>query len=243
VEKSLEPTPLPYRTNGDDLTRWIEARAHGRSGQARALGLTAKGLEGTLLAGEALGLVERISHELTTAGRQYALAGAAERRVLLRAALLSFPPYGGVMRAVQESGMPETTADWVERWWGTGGYGSSESNRAEAAATFGRLAEYAGLGSYVPGRRGHPTRIRWSDGFTTGLVPDPEGSVLQPAVAPIAGALPLTNGVAESTVTIAFRAGRAATLTLPASLPADEKSRLMSLIDLLVAVDGEQRAP
>jgi hypothetical protein len=238
VEKSLEPTPLPYRTNGDDVTRWIEARAHGRSGQARALGLTAKGLEGTLLAGEALGLIERISHELTATGRQYALAGAAERRVLLRAALPSFPPYGGLMRAVQEAGMPETTAGWVERWWGTGGYGSSESNRAEAAATFGRLAEYAGLGAYVPGRRGHPTRIRWSDELTNSLAPTSVLTTQKAAGSPIASASGSANGMGESTVTIAFRAGRAATLTLPAALPADEKDRLLSLIDLLIAVDG-----
>jgi hypothetical protein len=241
VEKSLESTPLPYRTNGDDLTRWIEARARGRGGQARALGLTPKGLEGTLLAGEALGLVEPISHELTAAGRDFALSGAAERRLLLQTALLAFPPYGELLRAVAQAELSETTAEWIERWWGTSGYGSSESNRSEAAAAFGRIAEYAGLGSYVPGRRGHPTRVRWSDALgssvaSTPSAPQPPGEY-SPAVSPGLAA-GVGNG-GRSTVTVTFRGGQEATLTLPAALPPDEKRRLLALIDLLVGLETE----
>jgi hypothetical protein len=121
--------------------------------------------EGTAAAAGALGFVDATHGGLTSLGERYALAEAGERRPLLREALLRYAPYREMLRALAERGAAgETEVRWVEAWWATRGYGSSESNRREGAAAFGRLADHAGLGEYVPGRRGRPTRIRWAPG-------------------------------------------------------------------------------
>jgi hypothetical protein len=91
-----------------------------------------------------------------------------------------------MLHALGERGAPaETEVRWIEAWWSTRGFGSSESNRREGAAAFGRLGEFAGLGEYVPGRRGHPTRVRWTPGILQGGSAGPTA----PASAPPAGAV------------------------------------------------------
>jgi hypothetical protein len=126
-------------------------------------------VEGTAAAAAALGFVDPLDGGLTPRGERYALAEAVERRRLLREALLAYAPYREMLHALGERGAPaETEVRWIEAWWSTRGFGSSESNRREGAAAFGRLGEFAGLGEYVPGRRGHPTRVRWTPGILPG---------------------------------------------------------------------------
>lgn len=162
MKDDSDPAVLPYRTNGADLTRWLEARARGAAtDQPAALGIAAKSLDGTIEAATSLGLVAERSAGLTTLGRRFVLASGADRVRILREAMCAFTPYGGVLEAVRDRGDEETEVAWIERWWGTHGQGGSQSNRAEAAASLGRLVEHVGLGTYIPGRRGHPTRIRW----------------------------------------------------------------------------------
>ena len=78
----------------------------------------------------------------------------------------------------------------METWWATQGYGSSRSNRQEGAALLGRLVEYAALGRYVPGRRGYPTRIEWTEPLPP--APPPERA------AAAAGAAAATSGAGEA---------------------------------------------
>lgn len=154
---------LPYRTDALSLAEWLEARARGRSAeQLRNAAGSPKGVEGTAAAAAALGFVEPVQGGLTASGEQFALAGVEDRRRLLRRAILGYPPYREVIDALAERGRPvETEVRWIEAFWATRGHGGSESNRREGAAAFGRLVDFAGLGEYVQGRRGRPTRIRW----------------------------------------------------------------------------------
>jgi hypothetical protein len=162
--ETVQDTVLPYRTDGDELARWLEARARGRTpAQIRALDFGAKAYDGTLTGAQALGLVEPAGTELTEAGRAYALAAPGRRPELLRAAMSAFEPYGLLLEAVFARGaVEETETAWIESWWATHGYGASATNRAEGAVAFARLADAAGLGSYVQGRRGHPSRLQWA---------------------------------------------------------------------------------
>lgn len=161
--RSIGAPLLPYRTNGPDLSRWLEARARGAAvDQPGVLGIAAKSLDGIVEAARSLGLVADASTDLTALGRRFVLAPPTERVGILREAVLGFAPYRLVLDAARERGDAETEAGWIETWWGAHGIGGSQSNRAEAAASLGRLVEHVGLGDYVPGRRGHPTRIRWN---------------------------------------------------------------------------------
>lgn len=165
-EKMDQASVLPYRTDAAALAEWLEARARGRSaGQLRSAVDSPKTVEGTAAAAAALGFTNPTDGGLSDLGERYALAYADERRGLLREALTDYPAYREMMRGVAERGTAdETDVRWIEAWWAMRGYGTSESNRREGAAAFGRLADFAGLGEYVPGRRGRPTRIRWAAG-------------------------------------------------------------------------------
>jgi hypothetical protein len=181
---------LPYRTDALALGEWLSARARGRSTeQLRGAVESPKAVEGTAAAAAALGFVDLLEGGLTPAGERYALAEAVERRRLLREALLGYAPYREMLDALGERGAPaETEVRWIEAWWATRGFGSSESNRREGAAAFGRLGEFAGLGEYVPGRRGHPTRIRWTPGILQGgSAPPPAPPARTPAPATASG--------------------------------------------------------
>ena len=162
--ESDESAVLPYRTDAELLARWLEARARGRApAQIRSLDFGAKAYEGTLAGAQALGFVHAGRTELTEAGQAYALAPPETRPELLRAALVAYEPYGLLLEALAARGGVESTETaWIETWWATHGYGASATNRAEGAVAFARFADFVGLGSYVQGRRGHPSRIEWA---------------------------------------------------------------------------------
>lgn len=156
---------LPYRTTGEELTRLLEARARGRDlAQIQALDFSTGAFQGTLVAATALGFLDPDTRELTELGREYVLTSTGERPGIVRRAMDGFEPYGLLLEAIFDRGSPnETPLDWVVNWWGTHGYGNSETNRDEGSSSFARLVEFIRLGSFVPGRRGHPTRIRWAE--------------------------------------------------------------------------------
>lgn len=178
---------LPYRTTGEEVTRFLEARARGRDlGQIQALDFSTGAFQGTLVAATVLGFLDADARDLTQLGRDYVLGSAAERTALMRAAVQRFEPYGLLLEAVFDRGAAqETPLDWVVTWWSTQGYGNSETNRAEGASSFARFVEFTGLGSFIPGRRGHPTRIRWADsapGKVKGPTRQPPVTVRKPIV-------------------------------------------------------------
>lgn len=160
---------LPYRTTGEELERFVEARARGRDlAQLQALNFATGGFQGTLAGATALGMLDPDSKELLPAGRDFALADPGERRALLLNAMRDYEPFGLLLDAVFGRGQQaETSLDWILTWWGTHDYGNSQTNRDEGSSAFAKLVEYVGLGSYVAGRRGHPTRIRWNENAAT----------------------------------------------------------------------------
>ncbi len=260
--ETVEAEVLPYRSDPEQLARWIEARARGRSSaQLRELDLAAKTLEGTLATAAALGLLHRDSEQLTPAGQRYALAAEAERHAILRASLRAFEPFSRLLDAVSaRSPRRVTDAQWIETWWATHGYGSSQSNRVEATAVFGRLVDYVGWGRYIPGRRGHPTRIEWSAEAFPEAEPVPPSPAAAPTAAPAAAPLPELPGPtapppppAEAVdpeaarvpaahaedgynrIVVPLRSGEVARLQVPRRLPREEKRRLVELLELLIS--------
>src|SRR5690606_35614113 len=110
---------LPYRTDLPTLAEWLESRARGRSAEElRSAASSPKTMEGTAVAAVALGLVDPVSGELTGQGERFALGEAAERRLLVREAILRYPAYGEMLQALDDRGAPaETEVRWVEAWW------------------------------------------------------------------------------------------------------------------------------
>lgn len=253
---------LPYRSDTDELARWVEARARGRSvEQIRALGFSAKSFEGTVSTGHALGLIHVPGEDLTAKGRRFALAPPEEKRRVLQESVLEFEPYALLLEAVLTRELPAATElDWIETWWAAQGYGTSESNRAEASTVLARFLDTIGVGSYIQGRRGHPTRIEWRRDAAQRLWGG-EGPPGMLRVGPEADAPPVATsvlaadeeesetapepsefvsaGAETSTVTVDFGAGRVAHFTVPSVLTETEKKRLLSLLDLLISVGPE----
>jgi hypothetical protein len=249
---------LPYRTDPDDMARWIEARARGRSvEQIRALGFSAKAFEGTVATADALGFVNSQNGELTETGRRFALSGPEERNRLIRDSMLDYEPYALLLEAVLLGDAPTVTdTAWIETWWASHGYGTSESNRSEAGTVFSRLVEAAGFGIYIQGRRGHPSRIEWQPGSgeflrrrqepgaspvqaagsVEAMPPELTGGSDGPIVAPPAPYAPGDPAAAVCSVSIRFDNDRVAQLSVPSVLTRAEKARLLSLLDLLISV-------
>lgn len=154
---------LPYRTTGEEVSRLLDLLARGRDlSQIATLEYPAGVYQGTVTATVALELLDGDTGTLTARGQQYALTAAPEKPALLLRALLAFPPYGLLLQAALGKGEAETPLAWVVKWWGTQHYGNSDTNRDEGSSALARLLEFTGLGSYVQGRRGHPSRIRWA---------------------------------------------------------------------------------
>jgi hypothetical protein len=155
--------PLPYRVAVDDLRRYVGDLARGRSAdQIRSAGFSTKSFEGAATAIESLGLASDRSGALTEMGRRLALADEGDTAAVVQAVIEAFPPYATLLEAVGGGAAPRPTPlAWVETWWATHGYGSSESNRTEAAPVFAKLVEAAGLGRFVQGRKGRASRIEW----------------------------------------------------------------------------------
>ena len=254
--KNAAAVLLPYRADAEELFAWVEARARGRTAaQIREDLASAKAREGVTLTATLLGFAR--DGELTERGRELALADAGERREMLREALLAFPPYGELLAALHERGHARVEAAWVEAWWATHGWGGSQSNRQEGIAVLGRLAEHVGLGRYVQGRRGFPTRIEWELAALAPPAPPPSELPLEPPPAPPAppAARPEPEAVRVTAerpspepprplpalevnrVRIELEGGLSASLEVPTRLPRGEKRRLMELLDLLVADD------
>ncbi|MDQ3555907.1 MAG: hypothetical protein M3409_03895 [Gemmatimonadota bacterium] len=257
---------LPYRTTGEELGRLIEARARGRElPQIQALNFSAGNFQGTLVAAVELDFLDGDSKELSEAGRAFALADSDGRRALLLEALLRFEPYDLLLEAVFDRGNPrETTLEWIQTWWSTQGYGNSQTNREEGSSAFAKLLEYAGLGSYVQGRRGHPTRVLWLDETPVRIKqlrrPVAGASRAASAETPppppsssgaVAGKQPSAGDLAEgpagatenSRLVLQLDAGRVVELSLPPRITAAEKRRVLSILELMIRVPDEGGAP
>lgn len=261
---------LPYRVEGQDLEKMVEHRARGRSmAQVRTLGFSEKGFEGTRKAAEALGLLDE-EGELTEMGKEFALAREGEgRQQLVLRQMMEFEPYGLLLMSLLDSGTPDRTElEEIELWWATHGFGNSESNRERGSTALARLVDYVGLGRYVVGRGGHPSRIEWKSDASKvvaqhdpALEADPFPGEWEDEYPPRDGGAPEdvldTTGQVESgtdrpvadegefAVQIpltSLSAGRVARVIVPTDLKHSEKERLIQALEFLLMVD-EQESP
>jgi hypothetical protein len=158
-------TTLPYRSDPDDIRRYLAALAQG-GGETRlaSLGLSRKNAEGVSAAVVALGLAAGRDGPLTDKGRRVAVTADADvSATVWRDVVSDYAPYAAIVGAVESATAPlPLTLEWIETYWAANGMGSSESNRAEGAATFARIAEAAAYGRFRQGRRGHVSRVEWN---------------------------------------------------------------------------------
>jgi hypothetical protein len=245
---------LPYRSDASELQHLIHALLRGQTrAEVRRSHFSAKTYEGVLATAHALALVDDRTGAVTAAGRRYALATPADRPALLRELLAAYPPFGEVLGA-EADGERVTSLDRIVARWAAHGYGSSASNREEAAPAFAKLVEAARLGSYVQGRKGHPSRIEWKaskldrpgsaadvggenasrvavqGGGNDAQVDATVGAVAAASLA--AGA----NGRATDRNMLSWELapGRRVALELPAALSVSERARLRRLLDVLL---------
>ena len=225
---------LPYRADPEELIEWVQDRIRGREGSRAAR--SPKTIEGLSQSAALLGLV--VGGVATDRGRELALADGSARRMLIREAMFEFLAYRSLFEVIRSRGQAMVEASWIESWWASHGYGNSPSNRQEGTAVLGRLTEYTGLGRYVPGRRGHPTRINWTleelpaeeEGLTY------EGREVERSEQPgserhLGVAAPSKS---SNRVSVTLAGGLTARLEVPSHLPREEKRRLMELLDLMV---------
>jgi len=261
-----ENSTLPYRTTGEDIERFLFACARGRDmDKIRSLYSSTSTFQGTVSAADELGLFDSEAAELTDAGKKFAMGGEKTRKRSLSKAILRYEPYELLLEAAfgegiqEEEGRRYTTIEWVEMWWSTNGYGSSQTNRSEGSSAFGYLLSYAGLGAYKQGRRGHPSRIEWMedsedrlrevrqelvDGFRgeeekedeLGGQPD---AVRNESSEEGKGRAGLTARPNNNVLTMNLGNDRVAELSLPSKLSTKEKERLLSLVELMIATENE----
>lgn len=257
-----EDDTLPYRADAGDITTLVEARAHGREvDQIKTQFTSRSAFQGALSTASTLGFVLKEKGELTERGRRFALADKENRQNLLLHAILEYEPYDLLLGAVfNREEEDKTTIDWIERWWATHEYGTSETNRNQGSTTFAKLIEYVGLGEYKQGRRGYQTRIEWGSDASSILrharnrvVQDEEEDSLQqdslePKDADSTHQAPVDQTETQepegslsenNALTLNFSNNRVAKLSLPPTLTPSEKKRLVSLVELMVTSTDE----
>lgn len=252
---------LPYRVDGADLAGYLSARARGRDNTQvqAALNLSSKSLDGIVSAAIVLGFMDDNSGALSERGHQFALASSEQvRRQLILEAMLTFEPYELLFESIAQRADRVTTLDWIETWWNTHGYGSSGSNRSEAAPAFGRLTDFAGLGSYIQGRRGHASRIEWVSGAPLTAFSDPsrtkEPQRTQASSAVLADSSnqPRTNDAGHLSssadgepnmivLNLPLGPGRIVEIRIPAQVSLVEKKRLLQLLEVLITPVASDR--
>lgn len=155
---------LPRRTSGNELTRLMEARGRGRElNQIRTLDFGPHDFDGTLTAAYEFGLLNKSGSTLTYLGREFVLAKEDHRLEILLSAMLRFEAYELLLEAIFTRGVQkETELSWIQTWWGTHGFGNSQTNREEGAISLARFCTFVRVGEYIIGRKGKNTRIEWS---------------------------------------------------------------------------------
>jgi hypothetical protein len=243
--------PLPYRADPADVRRYLLAIARGRTPQQlRENEFASKTLDGVSSAAEVLGLTDGKNGGLSAIGRRFAMATGEGTQGVAAEVLLSYAPYARLIEAMRDR-PGATSLELVQAWWAEHGFGSSDSNRNEAAPVLARFVEAAGLGRYVQGRKGRTSRIEWHQ--------EPGDAEIQSCAAAGEGA---RNGTDASSVRESDRRsasappgndgrtraqanrlsweltpGRRMRLELPSELSDDERRFALRVISLLLGRD------
>ena len=262
-------TVLPYRTTGEDLEQFASACSRGRDmDQIQSLFPSSRNFSGTTSAAATLGLYKPEEEVLTSGGEVLAEGEPNEKKEALFQAVIEFEPYELLFEAIFTSGVKEkeegkfTPLEWIRKWWRDNGYGSSQTNRDEGATTFANIASYLELGAYKQGRHGHPSRIEWdtnAEKQVNGARERLQGSEIREAEKEAAKneassededevvereqESEIESAPENNSLTLNLSDGRVAKLSLPPKLSSDEKKRLVSLVELMVATEGDGETP
>ncbi|MEH2279979.1 MAG: hypothetical protein V7K90_01345 [Nostoc sp.] len=100
----------------------------------------------------------------SSAGKELAIEKDNKRRgELFLQFFLRYPPYGHFLESISHSGDLSTTkTETIKDYWWKHDYGSSGSNCEDGVVVFGKLISLTGLGKFILGRKGQPSRIEWS---------------------------------------------------------------------------------
>ena len=196
---------LPVMTKPDDalaVAAYLNTKVTGASLQDAKATLESRVLDSRKIgAYEAWGLVTREAEvlRLTTRGRQLARASAADQHQVFGEIILDVRAYRiaaewmhhGTMDVVT---LTELATHWFDHIPGDLGTTTEKTIRYQSACFLG-LAEAAGLGTYIIGRRGQPTRLEVDRGALAQLVAGAELS----ADAPKSDGLETGGGLREGT--------------------------------------------
>jgi hypothetical protein len=252
---------LPYRTTGDDIERLASALARGRDlEQVQSLFSSSNNFRGTVSAAEQFGLLNPDTEELTPSGKALALGDPEKRKEVLFSAVLDYGPYELLLEAISgegifgEDGDEFTPVEWIEKWWHTNGYGSSQTNRSEGSSSFAKIVEYLDIGEYKQGRRGHPSRIEWTSDAQLKIRKarneegreDLEASSSASDIHEVGSRAPTEKNSESASysenniLTLNLGDDRVAKLSLPPKLTPREKKRLVDLVDLMIATEDQE---
>jgi hypothetical protein len=254
---------LPYRTTGDDIERLASALARGRDlEQVQSLFSSSNNFRGTVSAAEQLGLLDPDTEELTPPGKALALGDPEKKKEVLFSAVLDYGPYELLLEAISgegifgEDGSEFTPVEWIEKWWHTNGYGSSQTNRSEGSSSFAKIVEYLGVGEYKQGRRGHPSRIEWTSDAQLRIRkarneeaqedfrPSPDEGDFHKTGSQnrtqVDDKSELSLRPDNNVLTLNLGDDRVAKLSLPPKLTSQEKKRLVDLVDLMIATEDQE---
>lgn len=154
---------LPYKTDDQDILKLIEAIKRKPDNEKAIKEIYNKtNFENSRKALEVLGILDgRL--DFSSQGKELAVErDDSQRERLFLQVFLRYPPYGHFLESVSQANSLSTTdTKMVQDYWWKHNYGSSGNNREDGVVTFGKLCQLAGLGKFVPGRKGLLSRIEW----------------------------------------------------------------------------------
>jgi len=156
---------LPYKTDDQDVLRLIEAIKRKPDNEKAIREVYNKAnFETSRKTLEILSILdERLS--FSAEGKELAIEkDDNQREKLFLKFFLRYPPYGHFLESISHNGDLSSTTDTesIKDYWWKHNYGSSTSNREDGIVTFGKLVQLAGLGKFITGRRGQPSRVEWN---------------------------------------------------------------------------------
>ncbi|USD83472.1 hypothetical protein M5E02_03355 [Bacillus safensis] len=154
---------LPYGTSWENILKLLEAikKKQGDEKGIRAVFTGAK-IDNTRKTMETLGLVSGFDFKQMGKELAYETNDEKRKQIFLKV-ILSYQPYELFLSRLDDKDFfEETELEEVKNFWGKHDFGVSPNNRNEAANVFGSFIQLSGLGEFITGRRGKPTRIQWN---------------------------------------------------------------------------------
>ncbi|MCH8344265.1 MAG: nucleotide-binding protein [Planctomycetes bacterium] len=161
---------LPIKTTIEDvdvICKYLSSKATGATMKEAKAVLDPKYLDGRKLSAlETWGFIEQSVDrlKLTSRGRDFNSGDANRRQAILRAIVGSCEQYSAIVERAVHQKQADVDAKAVGAHWHDhfkDEVSATESGLGAQATTFFRLAEGAGLGTMILGRRGQPTRFEW----------------------------------------------------------------------------------